>query len=191
VRIIAGTLGGRRIKAPPGTTARPTTDRVREALFSRVVSRLGSLEGLLVLDLFAGSGALGLEALSRGAAACVLVERNRRCAGVIRGNISALEVGDRARLLTMEASRAVDLLAGEGASAGLVLLDPPYKLDATDLLLRIVAAELLAPDGLLCLEHASGREPPAAPPGLQIASTKAYGDSVLTLYSRPSIMTSA
>ncbi len=183
MRIIAGELGGRRINAPPGSKTRPTTDRVREALYSRVTSRLGSLQDIAALDLFAGSGALGLEALSRGAATCTLVERDRRCGGVIRENIRALGLGSRARLLTMDAAASLDLLAREGARFDLILADPPYALDPASLLERLGDLDLIAAGGLLSLEHGKGRAMPDPPPGLTAAGSKRYGDSVLSLYT--------
>jgi 16S rRNA (guanine966-N2)-methyltransferase len=98
-RIVAGELGGRRLRMPPGDRTRPTTDRVREALFSRVEALLGGLDGAVVLDLYAGSGAVGLEALSRGAAHAVLVECDRRAVAAARANVAALGVDDRARVV--------------------------------------------------------------------------------------------
>lgn len=183
MRIIAGALGGRRIKAPRGRTARPTTDRVREALFSRVASRLGGLDEAATLDLYSGSGALGLEALSRGAPSCVLVERDRRCAAVIKANIRDLGLGERARVLTMDAGAAARLLEGEGARFGLMLADPPYDLDPAPLLQLIAGLGLLGPDGLFCLEHGKRRAAPPAPEGWEATGGKTYGDSVISLYA--------
>ena len=96
MRIIAGEWRGRAIKAPPGETTRPSSDRLRETLFSMLASRLGSFEGLSAADLFAGSGALGLEALSRGCASCLFVEQDKRAVEAIRANIKTLEAGPRA-----------------------------------------------------------------------------------------------
>jgi 16S rRNA (guanine966-N2)-methyltransferase len=119
VRVVAGKHRGRNLKAPPGKGTRPTADRVREALFSI----LGPVEGLTVLDLFAGSGALGIEALSRGAASATFVEADRRAAGVARGNLEA--AGEDAEVVVRD---ALDWLraAPAGTAFDLVLLDPPY-----------------------------------------------------------------
>jgi 16S rRNA (guanine966-N2)-methyltransferase len=121
VRIVAGEYRGRTLKAPPGTSTRPTADRVREALFSI----LGSVEGARVLDLYAGSGAVGIEALSRGAAHATFVERDRRAASVIEHNVASVGAGDRATVLIRDA--LAWLAAREGKDAfDLVLIDPPY-----------------------------------------------------------------
>ena len=122
MRIIAGAWRGRRLAAPAGDATRPTADRTREALFSMLVSRLGSFEGLRVADLFAGSGAGGLEALSRGAAVCEFVERDRAALVAIRANVAALGAGERATV------RGGDVLALPPAASApdLILLDPPY-----------------------------------------------------------------
>ncbi len=182
MRIIAGTAGGRRIKAPPGQGTRPTTDRVREALFSRLESRLDGLDGVRVLDLFSGSGALGLEALSRGAAGAVMVERDRRCAALIKQNARDLGLAQEARVLAMAAGKALELLAGEGARFGLVLADPPYDLDPGPTMARLAVGDLLQPGGLVCLEHGKKRDLSEPPPGLELVKRKTYGDSVLSLF---------
>ena len=122
MRIIAGEWRGRRLVAPAGDATRPTADRTREALFSMLASRLGSFEGLVVADLFAGSGAGGLEALSRGAAECVFVERDRAALDAIRANVAALGAGERAVVRGGDALT----LPPPARVPDLVLLDPPY-----------------------------------------------------------------
>jgi 16S rRNA (guanine966-N2)-methyltransferase len=126
VRIIAGEWRGRRLKAPEGGTTRPTADRTRETLFSMLASRLGSFEGLLVADLFAGSGALGLEALSRGAAKAIFVEQDPAALRALRANIAALRAQERCDV------RATSVMALGPATrpADLLLLDPPYETGA-------------------------------------------------------------
>lgn len=122
LRIIAGQWRGRKVKAPAGDTTRPTADRTRETLFSMLTSRLGSFEDLSVLDLFAGSGALGLEALSRGAAKCVFVEQDRAAIDALRANIRTLEADDRAEIRPSSA-----LALGPAPKPfDVVLIDPPY-----------------------------------------------------------------
>lgn len=122
MRIIAGEWRGRKLVAPKGDTTRPTADRTRETLFSMLVSRLGSFEGLSVLDLFAGSGALGLEALSRGAATCLFVEQDSEALRVLRSNVEALTARGTA---TVQAG-SVLALGPARFTADLILLDPPY-----------------------------------------------------------------
>ena len=124
MRVVSGRFGGRRLQAPGGRGTRPTSDRVREALFST----LGPLEGAAVLDLFAGSGALAIEALSRGAARAVLVERDARAAAVIRANLDLLGVGeDEALLVRAPARTALRDARERGDTYDLVFLDPPYR----------------------------------------------------------------
>jgi 16S rRNA (guanine966-N2)-methyltransferase len=122
MRIIAGEWRGRRLVAPKGDATRPTADRTRETLFSMLTSRLGSFEGLSVLDLFAGSGALGLEALSRGAAQCLFVEHEPEAIRAIRANIAAL----RAQVRCDVKAASVLSMATARAASDLILLDPPY-----------------------------------------------------------------
>lgn len=122
MRIIAGEWRGRKLQAPPGEATRPTADRTRETLFSMLVSRIGPFEGLSVADLFAGSGALGLEALSRGAATCLFVEQDAAAIRCLRANVAALRAPERCEV------RVVSVLALGPAKApiDLLLLDPPY-----------------------------------------------------------------
>lgn len=120
MRIIAGQWRGRVLVAPKGDTTRPTADRTREALFSMLTSRLGSFEGLRVADLFAGSGALGLEALSRGAASCTFVEQDRQALDALRANVAALKAEADIR------AQSVMTLAPANDPYDLILMDPPY-----------------------------------------------------------------
>lgn len=179
MRIVAGEHRGRRIAAPAGTATRPTADRVREALFSIV----GPVGGLDVLDLFAGSGALGLEALSRGAASAALVERDRRAVACIRANAEALGVGHRARVIARDWRAALAAERAAGRVFGLCLCDPPYSL--TD---RVVAgigaalSPLMTSPGIVVIEH-SAALPPPEPNGLDIATRtdRTYGDTAVSV----------
>ena len=168
MRIIAGTHRGRRIAAPKGRATRPTSDRVRENAFNLI----GPVDGASVLDLFAGSGALGLEALSRGAESCTFVERDRDACRTINANLDVL--GVRATVLCQDVFRAV---AQERGRFDLVLCDPPYDVDATGL----PFARLLTEDGLLVYES-SGRAGPPELDGLVVRTSRAYGSSRLTLF---------
>ncbi|MEM6858200.1 MAG: 16S rRNA (guanine(966)-N(2))-methyltransferase RsmD [Pseudomonadota bacterium] len=131
MRIISGQWRGRKLTAPKGDLTRPTADRTRETLFSMLTSRLGSFEGLQVADLFAGSGALGLEALSRGAAHCLFVEEDREAVKALRANIAALNAQQQSRL---EASSVMQLRA-RTEPLDLILLDPPYTTSAGEVAL--------------------------------------------------------
>lgn len=149
LRIVAGDLRGRTLSAPPGRATRPTSDRVREAVFSIV----GPVTGLDVLDVFAGSGALGLEALSRGARRAVFVERDPRAAAVIRENARRLGVADRTRIVNRDWRAALAAERTAGRVAGLCLVDPPYSLLSPIAVDLVRALEpLIAPGGTLVVE---------------------------------------
>jgi 16S rRNA (guanine966-N2)-methyltransferase len=177
-RIVAGRWGGRRLLTPKGEGTRPTSDRVREAMFSSVESELGGLDGSRVLDLFAGSGALGLEALSRGAAHADLVESDSRAARVIASNVEHLGAVD-AHLHRTTVDRFVGHLPAEPYD--LVLLDPPYAMSTDEiglLLTEIVRVGGLDPDGLVVVERSS-RTSFTWPEVLTGLRDKAYGETHL------------
>ena len=174
-RIVAGTAGGRRLKVPPAGT-RPTSDRVREALFSSIEARM-DLAGARVLDLYAGSGALGLEALSRGAAAALLVESDRRAAGVLRANIAELGFGGaQVRVGTVR-----QVLGHGGAGAyDLVFADPPYDLptDAVHADLTALAAHgWLSDEALLLVERSARSTEIDWPAGFAGRAARRYGET--------------
>lgn len=178
-RIVAGSAGGRTLRVPARGT-RPTSERVREALFSRL-DHDDALDGARVLDLYAGSGALGLEAASRGAARVVLVESGRDAVRVCRENVAALGLGERASVVP---GRVETVLPGLPADAGpfdLVLLDPPYDLD--DVGLGVVLAALVPPavaDGaVVVVERARRSGEPRWPSTLRPGDARGYGDTVL------------
>jgi 16S rRNA (guanine966-N2)-methyltransferase len=172
VRIIAGTHRGRRIAAPKGRDTRPTSDRVRENAFNLI----GPVDDAEVLDLVAGSGAMGLEALSRGAARATFVEQDRDACRVIGANLDTL--GLKGIVLQLDAVRA---LQQERRTYDLVLCDPPYDYDPSRLAPYL--AELLTDDGLLVWETSS-REPAPEVPGLRERTTRKYGSARLTLLAR-------
>jgi 16S rRNA (guanine966-N2)-methyltransferase len=175
LRIVAGQLKGRRLKTPAGDTTRPTSDRVREALFGVLGGRV---VGARVADLFAGSGALGLEALSRGAARCLFVERRRNVLRVLRANIAALDMEVSSRVLMADAAAPSDRLLTE-APFDLVLADPPYGRGFVARLTRLGARPgFLAPGGLLVIEHAPA-EPPL-PEALHLSDHRRYGQTELS-----------
>ncbi|AKU16361.1 16S rRNA (guanine(966)-N(2))-methyltransferase RsmD [Luteipulveratus mongoliensis] len=176
-RIIAGTVGGRRLTTPPGDGTRPTSDRVRESLFSRL-EHLEALRGATVLDLYAGSGALGLEAASRGATSVTLVESDRKAAKVIQRNISDLDLSQcRVRAETVE--RALAGAPAEG-TVDLLLADPPYDVppEALDGVLEL-AIPWLAADALLVVERSSHSPEPTWPADVELIGPRRYGDTVM------------
>lgn len=178
MRIIAGSRKGARIFAPRRREIRPTADRVREAVFNLV----GPVEGALVLDLFAGSGAMGLEALSRGASAATLVETDREACAVIEKNLDKLGLAG-ATLVRQDAPRKLAADAEAGRRYDLVFVDPPYRMLSS--LLPALAARLppvLAPDGLVVVESAAG-ETPELP--LPLRTSRRYGSARVTLFEAP------
>ncbi|WP_353950672.1 16S rRNA (guanine(966)-N(2))-methyltransferase RsmD [Knoellia sp. S7-12] len=175
-RIIAGTAGGRELKTPPGRGTRPTSDRVREALFSALEAR-DALTGARVMDLYAGSGALGLEAASRGAADVILVESDRTAAAVIRDNAGRL--GLRVTVVPVTVTSA---LAGAPQERDLVFLDPPYDLTEEALavdLAALVTRGWLAEDALVVIERSKRSAEPTWPEGLEPERLKKYGETVI------------
>jgi len=177
VRIVAGSRKGHRIEAPKGVVTRPTGDRVREAVFSI----LGSVEGARALDLFAGSGALGLEALSRGATSCVFVEREREAVRVIQANLAKLHLTG-AVVVARDATAALRDERDRGRLYDLVLADPPYEdWERHEAALAELVPSVLAEDGLVVVETAE-RVEPALP--LDLVTTRRYGSARITVFSR-------
>jgi len=182
VRIVGGQWRGHPLKAPKGRDTRPTADRVREAIFSAVYSQMGDLEGLVVIDLFAGSGALGLEALSRGAARCVFVDPGRDAASSIRANAEALDASPESTLVVqVTASRFASRPAGE-RRASLLLMDPPYRIDASEvcqLLEGLAARGFLEHGALVVYEHSSDTTA-VWPAGFVGGSVRRYGSTAVS-----------
>lgn len=178
MRVTGGSLGGRRLCTPPAGV-RPTSDRVREALFAR----LGDLAGAAVLDLYAGTGALGIEALSRGAGNVAFAEQASRSLAVLRKNLAALELTERCRILPEDAHRGVRRLGREGQRFDLVLIDPPYGTGEDErMLLLLVEAKILHPQGTVVVER-SRRHPIQSVAGLEPVDERRYGDTVIERFS--------
>lgn len=180
-RIIAGAHGGRRLTAPAGALTRPTSDRVREALFS-ALETMTDLSGARFADLYAGSGAVGLEALSRGAAYTLLVESQPRAAKVIRDNIAALRVGTAARLIPAAVSSVLST-SPEGGPYDVVFADPPYALADDELAgvqKALVIHDWLAPDAVVVIERSTrNREPFSWVDGITADRSRRYGETTL------------
>jgi 16S rRNA (guanine966-N2)-methyltransferase len=178
-RIVAGEHGGRRISAPPGRDTRPTSDRVREALFSTLES-MTDLAGCRFADLYAGSGAVGLEAASRGASAVLLIEADARAARTVRANIAALGLGDRCELVVGRIPAA--LATSPEPPFDVVFADPPYELaepDVSELLRTLVARRWLAPAAVVVLERSARSPEPARVEGITPERGRRYGESML------------
>lgn len=176
LRIIAGQWRGRKLTTPAGDTTRPTADRTRETLFSMLVSRLGSFEGLAVADLFAGSGALGLEALSRGAASCVFVEQDAAAIRALRSNVASLQAQSQCDV------RAGSVLALGPAKAplDLVMLDPPYRTGAGEVALdKLQRLGWIGEASWVSLETAFNEEPKIK--GMEAVADRKVGKARITL----------
>jgi 16S rRNA (guanine966-N2)-methyltransferase len=179
MRVIAGAYGGRRLRAPRGALTRPTADRVREALFSI----LGDLDGLAVLDLFAGSGALGIEALSRGAARAVFVERAAGARAALQANIESLAIeADRFELRALDARTALRAASAGAEKYDLVFVDPPYRQAAAlGPALSAPLAAVLAPEGRVVGE--SDRRAPLEVE-LPVVDERRYGDTLIRIHEQ-------
>ncbi|XXF81017.1 16S rRNA (guanine(966)-N(2))-methyltransferase RsmD [Myxococcaceae bacterium GXIMD 01537] len=185
MRIVAGTARGRALAAPKPTSRhiRPTADRVRETLFNI----LGQwLDGEAVLDLYAGTGALGLEALSRGAGRAVLVDQDREALGLCRQNTDGLGFGDRVEILALPVGRALETLGKRGARFELIFADPPYAARVVEgVLEQVAAAGLLAPGGTLIVEHDKREPAPESHAGFSRVDERRFGDTVASFFRIP------
>ena len=186
MRIIAGHAHGRRLKAPRGLHTRPTSARARESIFSRLAVRL-DLEGVRVLDIFAGSGSLGLESLSRGAAHVTFVDSSREAAAAIRANLAQLELSERGRIVVAEVHRALGELGRSGETFDLIFVDAPFKNDiSAEVLALLGELNLVAPGGWVVIEQS--KRAPAAPPAPEAherALVATLGDHRIAFYRRP------
>ncbi|HSJ82449.1 MAG TPA: 16S rRNA (guanine(966)-N(2))-methyltransferase RsmD [Acidimicrobiia bacterium] len=175
MRIITGVAKGRRLVAPDTPTTRPVTDRVREAVFSIIGAWV---EGARVLDLYAGSGAFGLEALSRGATAAIFVEQGQHALEALRANIESTSLGG-----TVVTSSVQDFLERSSASFDLVFIDPPWDMASADLGSDLAELDrLVAPDGEVILSRRHGDETPVSPSRWQVATDRRYGDTRILRY---------
>lgn len=181
MRVIAGIAKGRRLKAPAGRKVRPTADRVKEALFSVLEDRV---KGSRVLDLYAGAGGLGIEAISRGAAKAVMVESSPAALAAIAANLEITGFSERARVIKGRAEAAVRSILEKGSSFDLIFMDPPYKISGSELeriFDSLIKRDLVTSRSLLILESSS-RKPPQDFAGFVIKSLRVYGDTSLIFY---------
>ena len=179
MRVITGSARGRRLKELEGMETRPTTDRVKEGLFSALQF---DIEGRRVLDLFAGTGQLGIEALSRGAAGCVFVDRRTDAVKLIRENLKVTALEDRARVVTAD---SLEYLSGLREKFDLIFLDPPYAAGLLEPALeRIAQFDILAPHGIIAAEAPEGKTLPALAEPYRLSRTYRYGKIAMTIYRR-------
>jgi 16S rRNA (guanine(966)-N(2))-methyltransferase RsmD len=183
LRVIAGSARGRRLHSPADSRVRPTTDRVKEALFSTLTSRFGAFEGLAVLDLFAGSGALGVEALSRGADRAHFVDAHQDSIALIRKNLALTGLEPSATLVIMDAGKALNFFSSEGRGFDVIFVDPPYAdKELSERVLHLLAQlVLIRENGIIVFETDSRYELPR-PDCLHLVSRKKYGDTALSFF---------
>ncbi|HEY0194483.1 MAG TPA: 16S rRNA (guanine(966)-N(2))-methyltransferase RsmD [Kofleriaceae bacterium] len=184
MRIVGGSHSGRVLRAPAGAATRPTSEKVREALFNILGHQLGSIEGDQVLDLFAGSGGLGIEALSRGAAHATFVDLGKPALLAVRGNLRELGLEGRASVV---AGDAVAIAARHVPAAPwrLVFVDPPYKSDLAVRAVLALPSERLATDATIVIEHDRRNAPPETLGTLVRTDLRRYGDTLISFYSPP------
>ena len=179
MRVIAGSAKGKKLVAP--RNIRPTTDRVKEALFSI----LGKVEGANILDLYAGSGGLGIEALSRGAKLAIFVDQNLTSVWALQKNLENLSFTKRAKIFKTSAKKALKLLSGDKLRFGLIFIDPPYKMNITklkDVLDGLCWENLIEPGGIVVLEHSQKVDSITPESDLKKIFDRTYGDVCLTFY---------
>ncbi len=182
MRIIGGKFRGRKIQDPHLKTTRPTKDRIREAVFNIIAAELPDAR---VLDLFAGSGAYGLEALSRGAKEAVFAEKNPSCADTIKKNIQLLKLDDCAEVLIGDAFAAIKSFGEKKEKFDLVFSDPPYDAGMTKkVLLKIYQYDILNPTGLLILEHSRAEDIAGVETGVSIIKQRTYGDICISIFMK-------
>lgn len=182
MRIIGGSARGRRLKAPKGRALRPTAARVKEALFNILPH---DLSGAKVLDLFAGTGNVTIEALSRGAAEAILVDASAESTKTIRENLRRLDLTDRAKVWNTPVNRALRLLGGRRETFDLIFLDPPYDQRLVETTLRTVSrGGLLRQTGTMIAEHSIREAIAARYDGLELSDQRRYGDTLLSFFKR-------
>ncbi len=180
MRIISGTARGCKLAEFSISAIRPTSDRVREAVFSILLSKLGSLKGRTVLDLFAGTGAMGLEALSRGAESVIFIDQAREAAGLIRKNAVSANLSENAVIMQIEAQKGI---ATQSEPVDLIFMDPPYnQQDIAEVLLSLAEQNLLKSAGVICVETAHTTPLPDTVASLVQVDRRKYGSTSISLY---------
>ena len=180
MRVIGGNARGRRLKVPKGQAVRPTSDRVKEALFNILPH---DLSGIRLLDLFAGTGNVSIEAISRGAAEAILIDSSEKSGKVIRENLRSVGFTDRASIRIAPVSRALRSLALRGETFDMIFLDPPYQRNCIKACLEAIASgDLLRAFGTLVVEHSAREQPQAEYGSLVLKDQRKYGDTCLSFF---------
>ncbi|NTW98703.1 MAG: 16S rRNA (guanine(966)-N(2))-methyltransferase RsmD [Geobacteraceae bacterium] len=182
MRIIAGTGRGKKLSAPPGVTTRPTSDRVKEALFSILASRIDFTD-IRVLDICAGTGGLGIEALSRGAGLCCFIELNLSVKSILEKNLHVACFQNRSEIVTMDAVKALKVIAGRGQQFGLAFFDPPYESELYQRVIEALDASALMTPGSILVAECSSRKPLTESYGrIKRFDRRVYGETALELF---------
>lgn len=180
MRVIAGKAKGRILKSVPGMNTRPTTDKVKESIFNMIVPYL---QGGIVLDLFAGTGGLGIEALSRGMDHGIFIDHDRKSIEVIKSNIEAAGFTEAAEIYKNEAERAIKALEKRKIQFDLIFLDPPYKLEILERLIgKLIQSRLVSPNGMIVCEHDSKVQMSDEIESAQVIKRAEYGSTGITIY---------
>ncbi|WP_238655155.1 16S rRNA (guanine(966)-N(2))-methyltransferase RsmD [Paenibacillus piscarius] len=180
MRVVSGSAKGRPLKSVPGNGTRPTTDKVKEALFSMIGPYF---DGGTALDLFAGTGGLGIEALSRGMEAAVFVDMEQKAIDTVRANLKAARLEAQAEVYRNDAGRALGALEKRGRAFDLVFLDPPYRMKhGHELMAALAARQLLKPEAIVVMEHESGYAYPEDIPGFSRMKQSVYGEVTISIY---------
>lgn len=183
MRVISGSAKGRKLAEFKGGSIRPTADRVREAIFSSLHSRLGNFSDCKVLDLFAGTGAMAIEALSRGAASAILVDKSREAEQLIKRNLATTHLENKARFRKCDIMRSLSSLATDGPF-DLIFIDPPYaETDIDKILVDLIHFKLVGTDGIISVETSGKNEPQDIVDTLSCFDRRKYGTSMISYYS--------
>lgn len=184
MRVIAGTHKGRPFAAPSGRDTRPTTDRVREAIFSAVISELDTLEEVRVCDAFAGSGAFGIESISRGAEHVAFFERDKKTALLVKNNLKTLDMDNKGAVSSCDTLKSPSIVAGQGPY-NLLFLDPPYKISSGEIanfLMHLRDAGALSNRAMVVYEHAAHTEVEPIAAEFSVIKEKKYGDTLVSYF---------
>jgi 16S rRNA (guanine(966)-N(2))-methyltransferase RsmD len=180
VRVIAGKYKGRAVLAPRGYELRPTADKVKGAIFSMLAAEVPDA---MVLDVFSGTGNLGIEALSRGALSCVFVDSSKESTNVLRENLSHIKIGDEAKILPYDWNRALDVLSG--SKFDILFADPPYETAPYDeLMKKLLACDIMSGQGAVVLESSFRMPPGESYEGFEFDRQRRYGKTLITIFRR-------
>ena len=180
LRVISGTAKGHGLKTVKGDTTRPTSDKVKGALYNIIAPYIGDSS---VLDMFAGTGSLGIEALSRGAASAVFFDRSQQCCGIIKENLQHTKLTDKASVYTIDFTAGIEKMYKEGRKFDIIIMDPPYNKNFIQEALKLLTInDIMMDDGVIIAEHSIKDELPESCGRIKAIDTRKYGDTMITIY---------